>query len=564
MSLLELITNDEREMMAHQVHHYAMSNGDYARGMDTWDANYVLREWAAEKDHYLAKIFKNRLILKKEVEFHKGVDELMEELDDERFPACFNGLIEIFDNLTSYLDPPTWRRDAETMRDLYRDKVPECLLDVPSSAAWEMRRTVYNLCSNFVLATNIYEGSTIEIPIPNGKKLKINRGCRALKTLGKLVEAFGLDMKDFEQYRIFHSQVLNQKKLKGTLCLSIHPLDYITMSDNTSGWESCMSWENSGCYRQGTVEMMNSSCVVVAYLEGEKDMRITGDLYWNNKKWRELYIVHPNIITNVKGYPYCNNNLTIETLKWLRELVHESDVFGQDHYLPNTFHYGYDEDKDELLAERDIVLHFSTAMMYNDFGHPHHICVVSSKVPVGSHDIYINYSGLSECVICGELEPEFIGSSEATNLVCRGCDSVPCCDCCGEPLYDEDYVYINDQQICIGCYEDYYVHDPLNEDTIHKDDSICIHICNAEHDEYATDWELTLTTHRDLEPSRISKSGNLITKTSRTLWGTRTKYYLEAGDWTQEFLEALAYNLYGAEDEKVVYEALSRSDWSSM
>ena len=38
------------------------------------------------------------------------------------------------------------------------------------------------------------------------------------------------------------------------------------MSDNNSGWESCMSWRNNGCYRRGTVEMMNSPYVIVAYL----------------------------------------------------------------------------------------------------------------------------------------------------------------------------------------------------------------------------------------------------------------------------------------------------------
>ena len=267
MSLLELIADNERDIMAHQVHHYSMSNGDYASNMGSWNANHVLREWDWAKSQYLSKVFGEQLILKREVEFNKGLDEIMGELDEVNFPNCLNELIGIFDSMTSYLDAPTWM--SEKTRLSFKEKVPECLHEVSSAMGWELRRTVYALCSNHNLATNSYEGVTVEIPLPTGKSLKVNRGCRALKTLGKLIEGFGLDMKEFEQYRIKHSQILNQKKLKGTLCISIHPLDYVTMSDNDSGWESCMSWENSGCYRQGTVEMMNSTCVVVAYLEAE-------------------------------------------------------------------------------------------------------------------------------------------------------------------------------------------------------------------------------------------------------------------------------------------------------
>ena len=42
------------------------------------------------------------------------------------------------------------------------------------------------------------------------------------------------------------------------------------MSDNDYGWDSCMGWMNEGEYRLGTVEMMNSPCIVVAYIDGEE------------------------------------------------------------------------------------------------------------------------------------------------------------------------------------------------------------------------------------------------------------------------------------------------------
>ena len=37
-----------------------------------------------------------------------------------------------------------------------------------------------------------------------------------------------------------------------------------------------MSWADYGCYRQGTVEMMNSPLMVVAYLTAEEPMHMPG------------------------------------------------------------------------------------------------------------------------------------------------------------------------------------------------------------------------------------------------------------------------------------------------
>ena len=76
-----------------------------------------------------------------------------------------------------------------------------------------------------------------------------------MRVLSKIATAYNLP--GFEDFRIAQSLVTNQANLKGYITLSIHPLDYMTMSDNNCGWDSCMSWQEEGCYRQGTVEMMN-------------------------------------------------------------------------------------------------------------------------------------------------------------------------------------------------------------------------------------------------------------------------------------------------------------------
>ena len=562
MGLLEMLTDDEESMIYERVAHYATTNEGQS-DMRNWSMPHILREWDYAKQHYLAQVFKAEtgepaLILRKEVEFHKDVDELALELEDEvDYPKCFNDLLAMIDAASRLADDYHWKHDTDI------EVTPSCLRSISADAAYAMRRTIYDMCSTTTLAANVYNGSTIEIPLPTGKSLKINHGCRVVKMLGKLVEAFGFDVKEFEEYLVHHSQILNQKRLKGTLCLSIHPLDYITMSDNDSGWESCMSWENQGCYRQGTVEMMNSECVVVAYLEAEKPMRISRDEYWNNKKWRELYVVHPYVITNVKGYPYCNSYLTSEVLNWLNSLIKKSGVFGENAYTNKIYHWG--SDFDELFDETEVTLHFDTNRMYNDFGHNYHYCMIGSIVKP-KQSIHVNYSGASECMICGELDPEFASDGDAINLACKRCDDYTYCSCCGEILCEgDDYTYINGEPICNCCFDDYYTYDMVEEESIHRDDAIKIYICNADHTEYCADWAMNVVTHRDIRPDRLTTNpdGFIVHARKWPFLHMEEKYFIEEGTWTSLFLDALGVNLCDSSEEAVV-QKLAESDWAPM
>ena len=174
------------------------------------------------------------------------------------------------------------KKISERMK-VFADAFFNWFYDLPSSE--RPSYNTLNLVNHRNLATNSYSiGEPFEVNLPDGKILKVQKGTKPLRVLAKMAQAFNLE--GFEEFRLTHSRILNQKKMTGELCLSIHPMDFMTMSDNNSNWESCMSWSDYGCYRRGTVEMMNSECVVVAYLRAKEDMKVSEDLYWNNKKWR--------------------------------------------------------------------------------------------------------------------------------------------------------------------------------------------------------------------------------------------------------------------------------------
>ena len=139
---------------------------------------------------------------------------------------------------------------------------------------------------------------------------------------------------EYEAFRIWHSMLFNSAKMTGNLCLSIHPLDYITMSENDEGWSSCMNWHDEGCYRRGTIEMMNSKYVLVAYVKSENNEIYMGnDNHWNSKKWRSLFYLDKDIITSIKGYPYQHPALVKVIIEKLEELAEANLGYMYGHKL---------------------------------------------------------------------------------------------------------------------------------------------------------------------------------------------------------------------------------------
>ena len=165
---------------------------------------------------------------------------------------------------------------------------------------------------------------------------------------------------------MWHSRILNQKYMDGELCLSIHPLDYMTMSDNDNNWDSCMKWNGVGDYRCGTVECMNAPNVLIAYLHNpDHPMNpfTFKDWKWNSKKWRELFIVNEEVISEVKGYCFQDESLTNTILMWIKELAEKN--------------LGWTYDNDEINIQETIPWENDADMcfrfypgkyMYNDIG----------------------------------------------------------------------------------------------------------------------------------------------------------------------------------------------------
>lgn len=401
----------------------------------------ILKPWDEAKSGYLSTLFKDKLIITKPIEFQEGENELFNKAEDMIYAdyRCKNFMNEI-------------RAIYKDYRDLYWSD--------PKREVWH---NIIHLFSVGVLAKNKFD-YTCSIPIKD-INYKIQEGAKPMRIISKIAKAYSIGLapdedgvSDLEYFRRVHSQVLNNKMLSGDLCLSIHPLDYMTMSDNDCGWESCMSWENNGEYKQGTVEMMNSPCVVVGYLTSSSSYHFGCGINdeWNNKKWRCLFIVDKDFIINIKGYPYENTNLVKAAIMELTELAGWGKI--------EPIKYEYYEKSDEYrykklpcyIDGRAVAIDFCTQAMYNDFGYGHYI-VLNPNETKDVIDVPYNYSGVSECMWCGNTNEEQIGiRNNEGALCCSNCYESWYCDYCEEEMNvcDSHYTTGDGYRLCSYCWDE--------------------------------------------------------------------------------------------------------------
>ena len=452
MSLFERLPEEDKS----KIHQYLCHYGDEGNGIIAPNRlDYFLRFWDENKEPFF-RAFGEQFILKKEVRLVKSEDELA----DEMYSALNRGHVLIREFMSTYKE--ACRRIGNQMGD------------------WDIQSNLQSFVDNWdMLVSNVYTGPGFVVPgkfTKDGRQLVVNPNCKAVKMLGKIASALDVELpvmlcndcgcyytngetecyhgcgkliksSGYELFRQAHSQVLNQKQIKGNLCLSIHPLDFITMSDNACGWSSCMSWmEEAGDYRLGTIEMMNSPCVIVAYVESKEPMWTPGG-EWNSKRWRQLYIVNREVILGNRQYPYDSDELQGVAIRWIRELMTQIPGYGP--YPEETIQLK--NDSWNTVRDKKIHFKFYTGYMYNDV-YDYRLAYVADQKIEDDSRYTVCFSGPAVCTGCGDIIE--LDTVEAHIVQCRACDGHWRCDFCGDwhNSYDECYTVNDDYVACDWCY----------------------------------------------------------------------------------------------------------------
>lgn len=330
----------------------------------------------------------------------------------------------------------------------------------------------------------------IKIPKEEGNgrnTLQLSPGMKIFKAIQRVLTYFDAPkelMESYDDFRCKHSVITNDKVVNSTLVFSIHPLDFMTMSDNRLNWESCMSWMENGCYSLGTVEMMNSNNVICVYLKSNTDFIFDDAKYndfkekntaiedlqgyiWNNKKWRQLFYIEKDIICSGKSYPFYNEIFTKEALVYLRAFAQRNFNWGYKFGLePYRDMKGVTNGNRMLIqkgflrnndpSRKNIV--FDTKAMYNDLLNDSDFpywCVRNAP----NKRRVISYSGKATCLGCNTQinnKPEndypydYNERYYAKNRFCYKCLDNSYCDDCGQYFKEVyKYTYNNGERVVI-------------------------------------------------------------------------------------------------------------------
>lgn len=451
MNLFNYITNDEKEAMKKYIRNYVEHDGS-SKNMASLD--FIYRFWDENKVN-LYNVLGKKFIATKQIKVAKSDIQIRDDMEDL-----------FYKNVAA-------RAFKNNFRNYFEDYC---------SNNSNLTCSYWDLMSLFeydYLGRNDYQGSPWCIMTPDNHKIAVIKGCRPVKMLGKIAEAFGIE--GYDDFRLAHSLATNQRMLSGTMNISIHPLDFMTMSDNDSGWSSCMSWREAGCYCRGTVETMNSPYVVVAYLDADRPMDVEG-LSWSNKKWRQLLIVSHDIIFAIKAYPYYNEELSKAAVKMVADLAKENMSWEYEEPIVIEHHHEFEFKGEKYYCS------MSTNTMYNDCGSVKHV-IAMNKIVTDEHKYQIetthdysnrehikfkiNYSGEEECMWCGTSDGCFDGEGQ---LACENCVSNTYCDCCGERVSADDLRELDGQYYCECCYEDRAQYDRISDEDHHVDNMTQVYL----------------------------------------------------------------------------------------
>ena len=215
--LRTVLTEDDKAKIENYVTLYGVAK-DCFIGTDEY-----LKFWAASKPK-LYRMMGKQLRVSIPVEIPKEDEILYSEIQALIRQESYNeeGFFTLYSNFVSYTIKPVLKSDW----------------------SWDLHNAFNDLLSSGALSNNkVVHGFKVK---PEGfqKTLQIQKDGKPMKAILKVLTYFNASnelMKAFERFRLAHSLIFNDAKLKGKLVLSIHPLDFITMSDNSLGWSSCMS-----------------------------------------------------------------------------------------------------------------------------------------------------------------------------------------------------------------------------------------------------------------------------------------------------------------------------------
>lgn len=275
----------------------------------------------------------------------------------------------------------------------------------------------------------------------NGELHKIPLDMKLLKAF----KYFENDEQIVKELQTIASMIIQEDKVEGYLCFSVHPLDFISSSENTYNWRSCHALD--GEYRSGNLSYMVDSSTIMCYLRGgekEKLPNFPNYILWNSKKWRMLAFFSEkwDVIFAGRQYPFFSRT-ALDTV--LYHLAFTGRMFNScawskwhDDELKS---FEYKEEADSFVEMDGGILMWPYICISNELM-PINEVVKDNPNSLHFNDLlrssyYTPYYCFKKYRPVGQIPKVRIGGA------------VPCCSCGG------DHVIATDTMLCENCELDF-------------------------------------------------------------------------------------------------------------
>lgn len=277
------------------------------------------------------------------------------------------------------------------------------------------------------------------------------------------------------------SRLIQENKITGTLCFSVHPLDFLSSSENAHNWRSCHALD--GDYRAGNLSYMLDSCTFLCYLRADDNAvlpNFPASIPWNSKKWRMLCFLSDdsNMVFAGRQYPFGTANALNVVKKELMELFDLSLGDWTDYQIRSVAPF---EDMCSveiaphilmgmgLKSLYDIIEEPSEPLFFNDLIHsscytPFYCfnCGHWNRNGSGYADENTKFT-IGANVTCPRCHQQNL--RRADRMVCNNCindteddneEDYYYCECCDRRLYIDDVLWLDDGfssiPLCESCY----------------------------------------------------------------------------------------------------------------
>ncbi len=323
--------------------------------------------------------------------------------------------------------------------------------------------------------------------------------CASIPENTKLLKSLKYFITDKKVLRIIQDlcskEIQATHMITGTLCLSVHPLDFLSLSENAHNWRSCHALD--GDYRAGNVSYMLDESTFICYIKADGEYNLPDfpdDILWNSKKLRRLFFLSndKNMMFAGRSYPFDCDSL----LDFVKENIFNKMFRPDYYYYTDSNKPMWSEWSDEqidsytnnagnkimlaenyfdvggyLRAAKDLIVDSKSALHYDDLLYSScykpKFSVLKKQWVQGIFSNTVNkqtkfYIGHDcNCLHCNK-KPIF----DSATFLCKQCeidygnscnDIMAYCPICDRRFVEEEgeYNYRVDSLICPDCFEEY-------------------------------------------------------------------------------------------------------------